>query len=166
MKYVLAILSCMGLSFCHSSEVPPAKHETRTLSENKPTSRESVALEFLNAYVENCNRMQSAREVMEWVQSHHYTTKQFNLALKRLIDDAVLLEPEIGLEADPIFNAQDYPSKGFELVGLPSDSTYITLRGINWPDFVLQVYMVNQQGQWLVEGCGSVNAPPYTPHTN
>ncbi len=80
--------------------------------EEKPIGK---ALTFINSYVDNCNKMKESIGVLEWINSNKLTTNSFKTELKRIMDEAYKLEPEIGLDADPIFDAQDYPDKGFEL---------------------------------------------------
>jgi hypothetical protein len=117
------------------------------------------ALTFINSYVDNCNKMKESIEVVEWANSNKLTTQSFKAELKRLIDEAYKLEPEIGLDADPIFDAQDYPDKGFELDSLDDKTNYIVVKGKNWPDFKLTIKMLNDNNNWLVDGCGIINIP-------
>lgn len=68
-------------------------------------------------------------------------------------------DPEIGLDADPIFDAQDYPDKGFELETFDSKTNYLVVKGKNWTDFKLRIKMVLENDRWLVDGCGIINIP-------
>lgn len=118
-----------------------------------------TALTFLNSYVDNCNKMKESIGVIEWVDSNKLTTNRFKKELKRIMEDAYKIEPEIGLDADPIFDAQDYPDKGFELVSFDSTTNILLVKGKNWPEFKLTIRMVNENANWLVDGCGMVNIP-------
>ncbi len=118
-----------------------------------------TALTFLNAYVDNCNKMKESIGVIEWVDSNKLTTNRFKTELKRIIEEAYKGEPEIGLDADPIFDAQDYPDKGFELESLDSTTNILLVKGKNWPEFKLTIRMVKENADWLVEGCGMINIP-------
>ncbi len=118
-----------------------------------------TALTFINSYVDNCNKMKDAIGVVEWANSNILTTQSFKTELKRLMDEAYKLEPEIGLGADPIFDAQDYPDKGFEFESLDDKTNYIVVKGKNWPDFKLTIKMTNGNSNWLVDGCGIINIP-------
>lgn len=63
----------------------------------------------------------------------------------------------MGLGFDPIFDAQDYPDKGFKID--KQDSTYVIVKGINWPDFRLSLRLTFEDRQWLVDGAGVINIP-------
>lgn len=117
------------------------------------------ALTFINAYVDNCNKMKESIGVVEWTNSNKLTTQRFKTELNRLMEEAYKLEPEIGLDADPIFDAQDYPDKGFELESLDNKTNYVVVKGKNWPNFKLTIRMIKENNYWLVDGCGIVNIP-------
>ena len=65
----------------------------------------------------------------------------------------------MGLGADPIFDAQDYPDQGFELDSFDSETNFIVVKGKNMSDFKLTIKMVNENENWLVDGCGMINIP-------
>lgn len=117
----------------------------------------STALSFINDYVKNCNKMKEAVSVVEWVNKSDKVTQEFKTALKKLMDEAYAKDPESGLDADPIFNAQDYPDKGFAREKIDSSAKIVYLKGIEWPDFKLKIRMTKQNNKWLVDGCGMVN---------
>lgn len=117
------------------------------------------ALRFINGYVENSNKLNQAVDIVDWVNSNELTTKSFKAELKKIIDDARRQDPELGLDADPIFDAQDYPEKGFELESLDEETNYLTVKGKDWPEFKLTMKMTEENGNWLVDGCGIVNVP-------
>lgn len=115
------------------------------------------ALEFINSYVENCNKMKDAVGIIDWVNSNNLTTKVFKAELKKIIDDAYMQDPELGLEVDPIFDAQGNPRKGFEVESFDEISNYLTVRGKDCADFKLTMKIKKENGNWLVDGCGMVN---------
>jgi len=110
-------------------------------------------------YVDNCNKMQESIGVVEWVNSNNLTTSHFKTELKSIIDEAYKIDPEMGLDADPIFDAQDYPDKGFELESFDNKTNYIVVKGKEWIDFKLTMKMVLESDNWLVDGCGIINIP-------
>ncbi len=126
-----------------------------------PTEGDKVenALNFINAYVENCNQLSQALDPVEWANASDLATTNFKSALKTMLDEAFAADPEMGLGADPIFDAQDYPENGFELESSEENSNYLTVKGIDWPDFKLTIKISEENGKWLVDGCGMVNIP-------
>jgi len=156
--FILALLFCASCVNNTDLKIPTYKisvQPTEVIQE-KPIDK---ALTFLNSYVDNCNKMKESIGVVEWVNSNKLTTNTFRTELKRILDEAYKLEPEIGLDADPIFDAQDFPEKGFELESFDSKTNYIVVKGKNRPDFKLTIKMVMENNDWLVDGCGMINIP-------
>lgn len=141
--------------------------ETKETGEQNPNESEqqkdnlpvAIALDFINSYVENCNKMNVSIGIVEWVNSNNLTTNSFKTELKKLIEEAFKIDPEMGLDADPIFDAQDYPDKGFELESFDNKTNFIVVKGKDWPDFKLTMKMVLENNNWLVDGCGIINIP-------
>ncbi|MCL2131617.1 MAG: hypothetical protein FWH36_04075 [Lentimicrobiaceae bacterium] len=130
--------------------------ETKIDEDNTPIDK---ALTFINSYVDNCNKMKESIGIIEWVNSNNLTTHIFKTEVKTMIEEAFKIEPEIGLDFDPIFDAQDYPDEGFELESFDSKTNFIVLKGKNWTDFKLTIKVVLEGNKWLVDGCGIVNIP-------
>jgi hypothetical protein len=117
------------------------------------------ALRFINGYIENINRRKQAVDIVDWVSSNDFATKGFKAELKRILDEAYKEEPEVGLDFDPILNAQDNPDNGFELESFDEKTNYLTVKGKEWPDFKVTMRIKEENGSWLVDGCGIVNIP-------
>jgi hypothetical protein len=117
------------------------------------------ALTFINGYVDNCSKMNERINIVDWVNSNELTTSGFKTELKRILDDAYKDEPEVGLDFDPILNAQDYPDKGFEIETFDEVTNYLTVKGKNWPEFKMTMKIIEDNGNWLVDGCGIINIP-------
>ncbi len=154
--FATAILVCScgnGQPEQQNSMVTDAETTNITQSEYKS----EIALTFLNSYVENCNLMSESVGVMDWVNTSDLATTDFKNELQKTMDDAYASDPELGLGADPIFNAQDWPEAGFELDTMDEATNRITLKGINWPDFKVTLKLIEENGIWMVDGCGMVN---------
>jgi hypothetical protein len=130
--------------------------ETQIAKSNAPVD---IALTFINLWVDNCNKMKESIGIIEWVNSNDLTTNRFKTEVKTIIEEAYKEDPELGLDFDPIFDAQDYPDDGFELDFFDSKTNFIVVKGKNWADFKLTVKMVLENDKWLVEGCRIVNIP-------
>ena len=122
------------------------------------TNKEAIqtGLSFINSYVQNCNKMRSAQGAVEWVSNQNQVTISFKTKLKTMVEEAYKLEPVMGLDADPLFDAQDYPDKGFELESYNPQTGVLVVKGIDWPEFKVTMKLVKQKGKWLVDACGSV----------
>jgi hypothetical protein len=118
---------------------------------------EKIALEFINDYVEFCNDRNSELGIIEWISMQSNVTDKFKNELERIITQARKENPELGLGFDPILDAQDYPDNGFEMETVDKNSELITVKGIDWSDFKLNVKMEVKNDNWLVNGSGIVN---------
>lgn len=114
-----------------------------------------VALDFINRYVRYCNSAE--REDMSWINHSDMVTSSFKRAYRSIIDSAKKSDPELGLGFDPIFDAQDYPQKGFDLVQYHKTKGLVIVKGKDWSDFTLVLRIVNENKRWLVEGSGVIN---------
>lgn len=123
------------------------------------TQMVNAALDFINAYVQNANKMNEAKGTVEWINASDLVTQHFKNELSALMRDASSKDPELGPGADPLFNAQDYPDKGFELEAFDPRTNYLTVKGKDWKAFTLTIKAVKEKGKWLVDGCGVINIP-------
>ena len=153
---ILFLCSCQSKN---KSEAESNSGNTLQTDSPKNDPRINNALTFLNTYVENCNKGKNQVSAVEWVNSSKLVTTHFKTELKKLEDEALVREPVVGLDADPIFDAQFYPEKGFKPESFDSAANYITFKGIDDQKFKVTVKMVNEQNNWLVDGCGMVNIP-------
>ena len=133
-------------------------NEANKMVDSKDAKVET-ALQFINGYVDNANKMKDAVEVVAWATANTYASASFKKEVKRIVDEANHLDPEMGLGFDPIFDAQDNPEKAFEFEAIDEKTNYITLKGKDMGDFKLTVKVIEQNGKFLVEGCGMVNVP-------
>ncbi|MBP1613806.1 MAG: hypothetical protein H6Q13_1254 [Bacteroidetes bacterium] len=117
----------------------------------------TIALKFINQYVIFCSQQTSPNS--KWIKNNKLLTEKFKSTYNILVDSAIKADPEIGLDFDPILDAQDYPDKGFELVKYDNKTGFVTLKGKDWPDFILVMKIVNQGNKWLVDGSGVINIP-------
>jgi hypothetical protein len=156
---LIFILAIVGFASCGHSQ-NEIKETSTSKAKNKDQSiKTDNALAFINGYVSNVNKMKQAVGIIDWVNSNKLTTSEFKLELKRIIDEAYKNDPELGIEADPIFDAQDNPYEGFVLESFDDKSNYLIVKGVDWPDFKLTMKIKNVNGVWLVDGCGMVNIP-------
>ncbi len=160
MKFIsiLTIIFFVSCGQSQDSKIAPQKSIVKSAKVEQEKLLKN-ALTFINSYVDNCNRMKESIGVVEWTNSNKLTTQNFKTELKRIMEEAYKLEPEIGLDADPIFDAQDYPDKGFELDSFDDKTNYVVVKGKNWPNFKLTIKMTTYNNDWLVDGCGIVNIP-------
>ncbi len=156
--FVLVFL--LLITSCGNTEKPTTK-EPDTQKEEVAVASTAVkvenALSFINGYVENSNNMNEAMNIIDFTNSNNLTTETFKSTLERIIETALKENPEMGLDADPIYDAQDYPEKGFELESFDEKTNYLIVKGIDWPDFTLTMKVVEENGKWVVDGCGNVN---------
>ncbi len=161
MKQTFFILTIILFVSCgNTSETKKIIEQSSTkFIEQKDNLPADVALKFINSYVDNCNKMNKSIGVIEWVNSNHLTTDRFKFELKTIVDEAYKEDRELGLGFDPIFDAQDYPDKGFELESFDSKTNFVVVKGKNWANFKSTIKLVFENDNWLVDGCGIINIP-------
>jgi hypothetical protein len=125
----------------------------------KTTPDNNVALKFINDYADYCDKLMN-KEIVDsnWVYNNNMLTESFKKRHKFIIDSAYIADPEMGLDADPIFDAQDYPDNGFEIMTTDKNG-FVTVRGKDWKEFILVLKVVSQNDKWLVDGAGIINIP-------
>lgn len=133
------------------------------LIENKTELDTKVALNFINQYCELCNQQfkkETTATIKIWIEKNDLLTESFKKSYNDIIKNAEKEDPELGLDFDPIFDAQDFPENGFELFSI-DDKQYLTVNAKNEEgiDFFLKIKVINLENKWLVDGVGIINIP-------
>ena len=142
-------------------------NKQNTISDNskksatpKPIIDTKNATKFLNDYVALCNKQflrKAPIDIDSWVENNALVTKNFKEEYKKIIAKAKADDPELGLDFDPILDAQDYPDKGFEISEINHQKNFVTYKGVGWNEFTLKVKIIYFTNKWLVDGIGIVN---------
>jgi hypothetical protein len=157
-KICLFLLIILCVSCNTHTDVDPKNGTGST--ETKPTPDFSVAVKFINDYTAFCHSGFSFLDNMNWILKNELLTDSFKKSYKNLVDSVNMADHEMGLDFDPVFDAQDFPDKGCELLSCDQNTGYITVKGkIDWPEFNLVLKVVSQNDKWLVDGCGVINIP-------
>ena len=123
----------------------------------------TVALNFINEYTTHCNhtvnKTDSIDEMLNWVNKCRLLTTDFKRNYSDLIIKAYKEDPDMCLDFNAIFDAQDYPDKGFDLVSADAKTGYVIVKGKNWPSFQITLRLKYVANRWLVDGAGIINIP-------
>ncbi len=149
---VIMLLAC-------NSEIEIKKNNSIHSNEIKIVPDCNVALKFINDYAEFCSPKTPLISDTNWIENNVLLTDNFKTRYKNLLDSADKIDSELGLDFDPIFEAQDFPDKGFELINCDNETGYVTVRGKDWKNFVLVLKLGLQGNKWLVDGSGVINIP-------
>lgn len=168
MKHILVLVFSMSLLACQSDKKQTSEAEVSDIELSntdlyEPLESESssddesyqAALDFINSYVESIDQL----EILEFARNSSLATDKLKAQLEQIVILAWEENPRIGLLADPLFDAQDYPPKGFELHEFNSETGYVIAKGVEWEDFRVAMRVVSEDGHILVDGCGVVNMP-------
>jgi len=142
--FFLAVTVSTGL--CHAECMAQAK----------------AANSFMNQYKKYCDDSLNEKTKLtaeQWLQRNKTVTENFKKSYKQLVDDASKEDPEMGLDFDPILDAQDYPDKGFKILSCDEKSNLVTLSGIGWESFTVVVKTSRTEKDWLIDGAGVINIP-------
>ena len=120
---------------------------------------ESFYAQYYKEYLRQPVKGDSDKAMIQWVNSNSYLSDAFKQVVQKKITDARKEDPELGLDFDPILNAQDYPDKGYRAkeIQIAGDKAYVVMEGIGAPDFKLSVELVSINNQWKINGIGDIN---------
>jgi len=158
MRALIVTLFSVGLFSC----IPVNKANPKTstaISEKQVTPDFNVALNFINDYTKFCTKTDQRSTEAEWIKQNSLLTDNFKNRYRDLMDSAQKKDPELGLGSDPIFDAQDFPEKGFSIAKVDTLSGYVTVAGNDWKDFELVLKVEQENNKWLVDGAGVINIP-------
>jgi hypothetical protein len=119
----------------------------------------NVAINFINDYALFCTPNSPEGTDTNWVRNHSLLTDSFKTNYYNLMKAAREEDSEFGLGFDPIFDAQDFPDKGFEIASSDAKTGFVTVKSKDWPDFVLILRVVQHNGTSFVDGSGIINIP-------
>jgi hypothetical protein len=152
MKLLLAFTTLLFLSCNRQAETNTISSSTEKKTEISQDA--NVALNFINDYAAFCNQKD---QDANWIRNNSLLTENFKSTYYQLLDSARKEDPELGLGFDPIFDAQDFPDKGFVIVDQDNTTGFVTVKGKDLPEFILVLKISEQNGKWLVDGSGVIN---------
>jgi hypothetical protein len=158
MRYLILTSFLVGLFSCNS-ETKNKPETSSAPSEKQITPDFSVALSFINDYTKFCTKTDQRSNTAEWIKQDSLLTGNFKNRYKNLLDSAQKKDPELGLDSDPIFDAQDFPEKGFSILKVDTLGRYVTVAGNDWKEFELVLKVEQENNKWLVDGAGIINIP-------
>jgi len=158
MRPFILTLYLVGLFSCNSET--RNKPETSIASPEKQITPDfNVALSFINDYAKFCTKTDRGSNTAQWIKQDSLLTDNFKARYRTLLDSAQKKDPELGLDSDPIFDAQDFPEKGFSILKVDTAGRYVTVVGNDWKEFELVLKVDQENSKWLVDGAGVINIP-------
>ena len=153
------IFSCDSPRQIMDSDATQRETSERRTAPNAQKINTKVAIDFLNSYIESIQYFEDKYGLVHWANASPLATQEFKNTLEKMLREAFVKNPQVGLGFDPIFDAQDFPMKGFEVYSANYDTGYVTVNSTEWDGFHVLLKLVNQGGKTLVDGCGVVNIP-------
>jgi AAA15 family ATPase/GTPase len=130
------------------------------ISEKQAIPDSNIALQFINDYTKFCISADKTKMTdTSWVQQNSLLSENFKKRYKDILDSAWHADKELGLGFDPIFDAQDFPEKGFLISKTETHEGYVSLVGIDWKDFEVVLKLELIDNKWLIDGAGIINIP-------
>lgn len=154
-KNIPVIAMIILLTACGNSHTTKntGKEEAGKSAATAPDS--TVAVKFINAYLASFGQ---AADGKKWLKQNGLVTDRFITTYTQMVEQAWKDDPEMGLGFDPIIAAQDAPEK-VEMESFDAKTGYVTVRGVDWPDFRIVLKIVQEKDRWLVDGAGVINIP-------
>lgn len=150
MKYFIILL--LLITSCRESSNSKTEN-----AKSLPNRDYGVALKFINDYNKEFLNPQS--EGLNWLSKNKTITQNLIDRYKQMSDSAEIADPELGLDFDPIVNAQDSDEHGFEIKEIDSLQGYVTVCGKSAPNFEIVLRVIEKNGVTLVDGSGVINIP-------
>ena len=122
----------------------------------------AVANDFMAEYIRYNNdvlNQKTTQTAAQWIQHNENVTGDFKKSYQELVARAEKQDPELGLDFDPILNAQDYPEQGFEIAQCEENLVTLVGKGKEWQNFKVAVEILNTERGWLINGAGVINIP-------
>lgn len=156
-KLCLFLIVILTFSCSSRHENKGTNTETKTVESSTPDF--NVALKFINDYTTLCGKSTGLDSQSDWIAKNSLLTANFKEKYKSLLDSANNEDPELGLESDPIFDAQDFPDSGFKILNSDNNTGFVTVKGNGEDSYtvVLKIVLINDK--WLVDGAGIINIP-------
>ncbi|MBX2906603.1 MAG: hypothetical protein KF744_11225 [Taibaiella sp.] len=149
------ILLCLFLTVTVTACSNETKPETTKADAVLPDY--DVARQFMDEYINYPPN--PARHISDsaFISSSTMLTSRFKSYYDSIVVDAWKRDPELGLDFDPVLDAQDYPDSGFMIERIDTISGIVTLSGKNWPEFTVAVKVIAADQKTLIDGAGVVN---------
>jgi hypothetical protein len=120
---------------------------------------QSFYAQYYKEYLRKPPKGNSDEAIIRWVTSNSSISDEFKKVFRKTVIDARKKDPEMGLDSDPILNAQDHPEKGYRAkkIQIAGDKAYVVMEGIDAPDFKISLDLVSINNQWKINGIGDIN---------
>ena len=121
---------------------------------------ESFYAQYYKEYLRKPTKGDPDKALIRWVNANPSLTDAFKKALRKVVVDARKADPEMGLDADPIVKAQDFPDKGYRAkdIQVTGDKATVTMEGVDAPDFKIPLGLVNVGNKWKIDSIGDINS--------
>jgi Protein of unknown function (DUF3828) len=152
MRTTLLVVIGTLLAFAPGNAAPPNDDVAKVV--------ESFYAQYYKEVLHKPGKGNSDKALTRWVTANANLSDAFKKALSRAVLDARKKDPEMGLDADPILNAQDFPEKGYRAkdIQVTGDKATVTMEGIDAPDFKISLALVNAGNKWKINSIGDINA--------
>jgi hypothetical protein len=160
MKHPVWLLLCIIIISCGT----PSEKDTTTNTHApiKEVADFNVATTFINDYVRFLSKYskdEADTTQLNWIMQHSLLTDRFKSTYKNLLDPAKKADPELGLDFDPILDAQDFPESGYEIKKRDTLNNYVIITAREYGTFHLAMKLVKENNKWLIDGSGVINIP-------
>lgn len=152
MKHILILILLLLITSCKESSNSRIKN-----LKSSPNKDYNVAVNFINDY--NKEFLKPKSETSEWLSKNKSITTNLINKYIQILDSAKIADPELGLDFDPILNAQDSDENGFEIKKIDSLLGLVIVRGKSIPNFEITLKVIEENGTTLVDGAGIINIP-------
>ena len=151
------LTSCTNINTTSNSSKEQPKVENKITTDNEDID---IALQFIKEYIDFTNPTNNSNLTTdEWIEKNQVLTANFKKEYKLLLKKALEDNPELGLEFDPILDAQDFPDDAYTKANSIAYNGYIKMFSKTMKDYYILVKIIDQNGVKMIDGCGAINIP-------
>ena len=153
---MLAFAACTGGD---RETVPEEPAVAEIATETAPQPADTLAVRervdrFFEQYVALFDRGDSTAQ---WIDESPVLTPDFKQAYTKMLADAEAAE--MGLDQDPVLNAQDVPTRPYttRTAIITGDRATAEVTNAEWSDALIRVSLVAVNGDWMIDGINEIN---------
>ena len=139
--------------------VPEEPAAAEIATETAPQPADTLAVRarvdrFFEQYVALFDRGDSTAQ---WIDESPVLTPAFKQAYTKMFADAEAAE--MGLDQDPVLNAQDVPTRPYttRTAIITGDRATAEVTNAEWSDALIRVSLVAVNGEWMIDGINEIN---------
>lgn len=124
------------------------------------SSIESLVNNFFRSYlafIEKPTKGDYESALIAWIQKQPSLTDAYKREFKKVVMGARKKDPELGLDYDPILNAQDVPEHSLKATAVKVNGNTASALAVEKSGFKIKIGLVKIKGKWLINRIADIS---------